>query len=157
MTITEILEQAQALSPEERKELAKLLIDSLDVSQKPETEEPEQHWGRNLRRLLDELGPIEMVHPEIEDPVEWVKQIRREQRQKRLGDWGEGIADTTVILHYFRNYVHARAWVHSKPVRFAVVSFTWMEVMEGTSSKANQGDCSDYARFWRNYCERVSR
>lgn len=89
MTIAEILEQAQALSPEERKELAKLLIDSLDVSQKPEAEEHEKHWGKNLLRLLDELGPIEMVHPEIEDPVEWVKQIRREQRQKRLGNWGE--------------------------------------------------------------------
>ena len=89
MTITEILEQAQALSPQERKELAKLLIDSLDVAQKPATGEPEKHWGRNLLRLLDELGPIELVHPEIEDPVEWVKQIRREQRQKRLGDWGE--------------------------------------------------------------------
>lgn len=89
MTITEILEQAQTLSPQERKELAKLLIDSLDVAQKPVTGESEKHWGRNLLRLLDELGPIELTHPEIEDPVEWVKQIRREQRQKRLGDWGE--------------------------------------------------------------------
>ena len=89
MTITEILEQAKALSPQERKELAKLLIDSLDVAEEPTTDEPEEHWGQNLLRLLDELGPIELIHPEIEDPVEWVKQIRREQRQKRLGDWGE--------------------------------------------------------------------
>lgn len=89
MTITEILEQAQALSPEERKQLAKLLIDSLEVSDKPETGEPEKHWGKNLLRLLDELGPIDLVHPEIEDPVAWVKQIRQEQRQKRTDDWGE--------------------------------------------------------------------
>ena len=89
MTITEILEQAKALSPQERKELAKLLIDMMDVAEEPTTDEPEEHWGQNLLRLLDELGPIELIHPEIEDPVEWVKQIRREQRQKRLGDWGE--------------------------------------------------------------------
>jgi hypothetical protein len=37
------------------------------------------HWGQNLLRILDEVGPIEPLHPEIEDPVEWVKQIRRDQ------------------------------------------------------------------------------
>jgi hypothetical protein len=30
-----------------------------------------------------------MKYPEIEDPVEWVKQIRRDEREQRLGDWGE--------------------------------------------------------------------
>ena len=89
MTLTDILDQAKALSPHERKELAKLLIDTLDVPPEPKSDEPEKHWGKNLLRLLDEIGPIELIHPEIEDPVEWVKQIRREQRQKRLGDWGE--------------------------------------------------------------------
>src|SRR6266545_2386449 len=52
-----------------------------------------------------------------------------------------GIVDTTVILHYFRNYGSARAWVDSQPVRLSLVSITWMEVMEGTSSKANQDQC----------------
>jgi hypothetical protein len=93
MTITEILDQAKALSPQERKELAKLLIDTLDTSEPTAqpSDQPETHWGKNLLRLLDEIGPIELIHPEIEDPVEWVKQIRREERQKRLGDWGEEI------------------------------------------------------------------
>ena len=88
MTVQEILEQAKALSAEERKELVKLLVDTLDEPAAP-ADEPTEHWGKNLLRLLDEIGPIEMIHPEIEDPVEWVKQIRKEQRQKRLGDWGE--------------------------------------------------------------------
>lgn len=87
MTITDILDQAKALSPQERKELAKLLIDTLDVPSEPIS--PEKHWGKNLLRLLDELGPIDLIHPEIEDPVEWVKQIRQEQHHKRLGDWGD--------------------------------------------------------------------
>lgn len=89
MTITEILDQAQALSPQDRKELAKLLIDSLDVTTRQTKSASEGHWGKNLLRLLDELGPIELAHSEIEDPVEWVQQIRREQDQQRLGDWGE--------------------------------------------------------------------
>lgn len=89
MTISEILEQVKTLSPQERKELAKMLIDMMDVPQPVEAPEPGEHWGRNLLRLLDELGPIEMKYPEIEDPVEWVKQIRRDERKRRLGDWGE--------------------------------------------------------------------
>ncbi len=51
-----------------------------------------------------------------------------------------GIVDTTVILHYFRNVASARAWVDTQPVRLSVVSITWMEVMEGASSKANQAE-----------------
>ncbi len=49
-----------------------------------------------------------------------------------------GLVDTTVILHYFRRNAAARAWVDSQPVRLSVTSITWLEVMEGASSKANQ-------------------
>ena len=49
-----------------------------------------------------------------------------------------GFVDTTVILHYFRDYPAAREWVDSQPSRLSIASTTWMEVMEGTSSKANQ-------------------
>ena len=52
-----------------------------------------------------------------------------------------GIVDRTVILHYFRNAPNARSWVDNQPARLAVTSITWMEVMEGTSSKANQTEC----------------
>jgi hypothetical protein len=52
-----------------------------------------------------------------------------------------GIVDTTVILHYFRNYGKAQAWVDSQPTRLSIVSITWMEVMEGASSKVNQSQC----------------
>ncbi|HLU12258.1 MAG TPA: hypothetical protein VK003_21450 [Oceanobacillus sp.] len=77
MTVADILDQAKALSPQERKELAKLLIDTLDVAPEPKAHQPEEHWGKNLLRLLNELDPIELIHPEIDDPVEWVKHIRR--------------------------------------------------------------------------------
>ena len=54
-----------------------------------------------------------------------------------------GIVDTTVILHYFRNFGDARAWVDSQPARLSVTSITWMEVMEGASSKAHQTHCKN--------------
>jgi hypothetical protein len=96
MNTTTSLEEALALAlklaPKERLQLIERVASSVEreIEAHPSGEEqPEQHWGRNLLRLLDELGPIEMKYPEIEDPVEWVKQIRRDERQQRLGDWGE--------------------------------------------------------------------
>lgn len=91
MTVAEILEQVKALSPQERTELKKLLNNIPDSTEADIVNEPNQNWGKNLIRLLDEIGPIELVHPEIEDSVEWVKTIRREERQRRLGDWGDHI------------------------------------------------------------------
>ncbi|MEQ8676079.1 MAG: hypothetical protein RLP44_31835 [Aggregatilineales bacterium] len=84
MTVSEILEQAKALSPQERKELAQLLIDMIDVPTQEKTVEPEEHWGKALNRLMDDIGPIEMKYPEIEDPVAWVKHLRAEQRCSRF-------------------------------------------------------------------------
>ena len=96
MNTTTSLEEALALAlklaPKERLQLIERVASSVEreIEVAPSGEEqPEQHWGRNLLRLLDELGPIEMSYPEIEDPVEWVKQIRRDEREQRLGDWGE--------------------------------------------------------------------
>jgi hypothetical protein len=86
MTLSEILEQAKALSPRERRELAKLLIDMMDAPPQGEAAESEEHWGKSLNLLMDEVGPIDLIYPEIEDPVEWVKQIRRDQQQRRRED-----------------------------------------------------------------------
>ncbi len=90
------LEQALALAlklaPRERLQLIERVASSVErdiQAAASDQAQPEGHWGQNLLRLLDELGPMELIHPEIEDPVEWVKQIRREQDQKRLDDWGE--------------------------------------------------------------------
>ncbi len=51
-----------------------------------------------------------------------------------------GIVDTTVILHYFRQNEAARAWVNAQPVQLALTSITWMEVLEGVSSKQSLKD-----------------
>ena len=89
MTINEILEQVKKLNQQDREELARRLLDMGDASSdREQTAEDEEHWGKNLIRLMEEIGPIDLIYPEIEDPVEWVKHLRAEQRRRRLGDWG---------------------------------------------------------------------
>jgi hypothetical protein len=92
MNMTTQLEEALALAlklaPKERLQLIELLASSLEGEISITGEEtPEAHWGQSLNRLLAELGPIEMLYPETEDPVEWVKHLRSEQRRRRLGNW----------------------------------------------------------------------
>jgi hypothetical protein len=66
MTVAEIMERAKTLSLQERKELAKLLIDSLDM---PVSEE--------MHSIL-EFESIAAHLADDEDPQEYVKRIRRE-------------------------------------------------------------------------------
>lgn len=60
MAITDILEQVKTLSFQERKELAKLLIDSLDVKEESKVAEADEHWGKSLNQLLNEISPIDL-------------------------------------------------------------------------------------------------
>jgi hypothetical protein len=88
---------ALKLAPRERIQLIERVAASVEgdmPSPAAVKEQSEEHWGQNILRLLDEIGPIELVHPEIEDPVEWVKTLRREEQERRLGDltnWGEAL------------------------------------------------------------------
>lgn len=85
MTISELLEQAKALTAQERKELAKLLIDTLgdEPIAKPKT-------GAEIVTMLEALeAPIELVDAHIEDPVEWVKAQRRKRQEKLKPYWGD--------------------------------------------------------------------
>jgi len=88
--LNEALALALKLSPKERVQLIERVASSVerDIELAPSSEEPVAgHWGKNLMRLMDELGPVQLVHPEIDDPVEWVRQIRREQENHRGLDW----------------------------------------------------------------------
>lgn len=77
MTVAELLEQAKTLSLQERLELAKLLIDTLD----PADEMQLTHWktGAEIVAMINEIGPVEFIDDDIEDPVDWIQT----QRQKR--------------------------------------------------------------------------
>ena len=49
----------------------------------------------------------------------------------------DAVLDTTVVIHLLRRYQPALTWFNN-PQIYGVPSITWMEVMEGTTSKANQ-------------------
>jgi hypothetical protein len=87
MTVAEIMQQAQTLSPQERKELVKLLIDSLEIINPAEVEAPRPKTGVEIAAMLDEIEPIELVDPEITDPAEWVKVQRRKESDRLTSYW----------------------------------------------------------------------
>jgi hypothetical protein len=88
MTVAEILEQVKALTPLERKDLLKSLIDMFDVP----VERQQPKTGAEIVAMIEAMPePIELVDSEIEDPVEWVKTQRR-KRQEKLKPYWDGEA-----------------------------------------------------------------
>jgi hypothetical protein len=88
-TLEEALALALRLAPKERLQLIERVASSVehDIEDMPSAaDQREAHWGRSLLQMLDEIGPIELNYPEIDDPVEWVRQIRRDEQKRRLGD-----------------------------------------------------------------------
>lgn len=49
----------------------------------------------------------------------------------------DAIVDTTVVVHLLRRYKPALAWFNNDQT-YGVTSATWMEIMQGTTSKTNQ-------------------
>ncbi len=85
MTLAEVLHQAQTLSLYERKELVKLLVDSLEFPELPASSRPKT--GVQIAALLSQMSPIEFVDPEIDDPVEWVNAQRRKDANRLAPYW----------------------------------------------------------------------
>lgn len=52
-----------------------------------------------------------------------------------------GLVDTTVIVHYLRRHPACRAWIAAQAARLSLTAITWLEVMEGATSKTNQARC----------------
>jgi hypothetical protein len=86
MSVAEVLKQIRVMSREERDQL---LAEIQSMQAQSEPTRTEGHWGQNLLRLLNEMPPIELAHPEIEDAVEWVQTMRIEARHRRFGDLNE--------------------------------------------------------------------
>ncbi len=90
MTVHEMLEQAKTLSAHDRKHLAILLIDTLDIAQTNPPETEPEHWGKSLNQLLDTLDMSDWQNMTIDDSVAWVESIRN-QEAARLSDYWQGI------------------------------------------------------------------
>jgi hypothetical protein len=71
MTVADILEQAKALSPQERKELTKSLIDMMDAG------------ITSARRRLSELRGLGKEIWQVIDAEEYVDQLRDEWEDRR--------------------------------------------------------------------------
>lgn len=52
----------------------------------------------------------------------------------------DGILDTTILIHLYRGYKPATQWFNAQKV-YAVTSISWLELMQGASSKQNQQKC----------------
>ena len=78
MNVDDVFNEAQKLSPEERKELVQRLRDSLK-----ETDEKRPKTGTEIAAWLRDNPPVELVDSHIKDPVEWVK-AQRHKRAARL-------------------------------------------------------------------------
>ena len=79
----EVPEQAKALKPSERKELVKLLIDTLNVEPTIAKHIGDsitgEQWGKRLVRILEQTELADWGDPQIEDPVEAVEAVRRQK------------------------------------------------------------------------------
>ena len=90
--LEEALASALRLPAGERLRLVERVVASVEreiAGGVPVTEAPAEHWGQALNRLLDALDMSDWEALEIDDPVEWVKALRR-QDESRLDTYWNG-------------------------------------------------------------------
>jgi YgiT-type zinc finger domain-containing protein len=81
---------ATYFTPETHDLIASSIQHDLAIDSDPAGAAPsDERWGQKLVRMIDQIGPIDLIYPEIEDATEWVKQIRRDQEIKRGLDIGD--------------------------------------------------------------------
>ena len=93
MTVLEVLEQAKTLSPRERQELAKLLIDTLEVeavttdpTEDPPNSEP---WGIRLVQMLQQVEMADWGDPNLENPEEALQALRHQEQARLARHWSD--------------------------------------------------------------------
>jgi hypothetical protein len=78
------------LPPGERLQLVERVVASVkrDIAGgMSATQPPDVHWGQALNRLLDALDLSDWEALEIDDPVEWVKTLRRQDEIRLHTQW----------------------------------------------------------------------
>jgi hypothetical protein len=96
MSDTHKLEEALALtlklSPHERLRLVEQVVASVEreiAVGVPTMQLPVEHWGQALNRLLDVLDTSAWETLEVNDPVAWVKAIRRQDESRLDTYWND--------------------------------------------------------------------
>lgn len=83
-TLTEILEHAKQL-PDDA--LDKLIHDLLDIQLQRFQSTHKPKTGAELVAILKKMGPIDLVDPHIQDPVEWMKAQRKKESDRLKPYW----------------------------------------------------------------------
>jgi hypothetical protein len=47
----------------------------------------QEHWGKHLHQMLEELDFADWTEIDTDDSVEWVKRVRREQETRHGLKW----------------------------------------------------------------------
>ncbi len=85
------LELALQLEPDDRLRLVTRVVASVEqdmfVGARADESKANQHWGQSLNRLLDALDISDWEALEIDDPVAWVKALRRQEESRLDGYW----------------------------------------------------------------------
>jgi hypothetical protein len=90
--LEEALALALKLPPGDRLRLVERVVASVEhdiVAGVPVTQTPTEHWGQSLNRLLDALDMSDWQALEINDPVEWVKALRRQDESRLDTYWND--------------------------------------------------------------------
>ena len=90
--LEETLALALQLGPGDRLRLVERVVASVErdiAGGVPATHTPAEHWGHALNRLLDALDLSDWEALEIDDPIEWVKALRRKD-EARLEPYWDG-------------------------------------------------------------------
>ena len=81
---------ALQLEPGDRLRLVERVVASVErdiAGGVPGTPTPAEHWGQALNRLLDALNLSDWDALEIDDPVEWLKALRRKDEERLAPYW----------------------------------------------------------------------
>lgn len=95
MTDAPQLEDALALAlqlpPKERLKLVEQVVASIEGEIYSPATADEGHWGARLVQALEsgEIDTSEWVKMNIDDPVEWVNRIRKEEADRLAAYWSE--------------------------------------------------------------------
>lgn len=90
--LEEALALALKLPPGERLRLVERVVASVEdeiTRGIPGTQIPAEQWGQALNRLVDALDLSDWEAMEINDPVEWVKALRRHDESRLDPYWKE--------------------------------------------------------------------
>jgi hypothetical protein len=90
--LKEALALALKLPPGERLRLVERVVASVEreiAGGIPVTQTPDAHWGQALNRLLAALDLRDWETVEIDDPVEWVKRLHRQDESRLDAYWND--------------------------------------------------------------------